>query len=87
MKLNPGFISQNIDDTQFLVPVTAKSFHGILRGNSTTAFIVDCLKKDTTEEAIVDSMCEEFEAPRERIAADVKSVLDALRDIHALDEA
>ena len=86
MKLKNDFITQNIDDTQFLVPVGAEAFQGLVRSNKTAAFIVDCLKEETTEAAIVDKMCAKYDAPRETIAADVKEVLDTLRGIHALEE-
>ncbi|MBR3423552.1 MAG: PqqD family protein, partial [Clostridia bacterium] len=74
------------DDVQFLVPVGAESFRGIVRSNKTAAFIIDCLKEETTEEAIVNAMCEKYDAPRERISADVKNVLEKLRSIGALTE-
>ena len=86
MKLKNDFITQNIDDTQFLVPVGAEAFQGLVRSNKTAAFIVDCLKEETTEAAIVDRMCAKYDAPRETIAADVKEILDTLRGIHALEE-
>lgn len=86
MKLKSNFITQNIDDTQFLVPLGADAFSGIVRSNKTAAFIVDCLKTETSEDAIVDSMCEKYDAPRERIAADVRKVLDTLRGIGAIEE-
>ncbi len=86
MKLKSDFITQVIDDTQFLVPLGGESFQGIVRSNKTAAFIVDCLKEETTEEAIVDAMCEKYDAPRATIAADVAKVLDTLRGIHALEE-
>lgn len=86
MKLKEDFITQEIDDTQFLVPIGAEAFQGIVRSNKTAAFIVDCLKEETTEKAIVDKMCAKYDAPRETIAADVKEILDTLRGIHALEE-
>ena len=86
MKLKDNFITQNIDDTQFLVPVGTEAFQGLVRSNKTAAFIVDCLKEETTEAAIVDKMCAKYDAPRETIAADVKEILDTLRGIHALEE-
>jgi hypothetical protein len=86
MKLKEGFVTQNIEDTQFLVPVSTDEFSGYLRSNKTAALIVDLLKEDTTEEKITDALYEEYDAPRETIAADVKSVLDTLRSIRALDE-
>jgi hypothetical protein len=86
MKLKSDFIAQVIDDTQFLVPIGGESFKGIVRSNKTAAFIVDCLKEETTEEAIVDEMCRKYDAPREVIAEDVKGILNTLRRIGALEE-
>ena len=86
MKLKSDFITQTIEDTQFLVPIGAKSFQGIVRSNKTAAFIVDCLKEETTEEVIVDAMCKKYAAPRQNISADVKEILDTLRRINALEE-
>ena len=86
MKLQDSFMTQDIDDTQFLVPVGAEAFSGVVRSNKTAAFIVNCLKEDTTEERIVDAMCQKYDAPRERIAADVREVLNTLHKIGALDE-
>ena len=73
MKLKPDFITQNIDSTQFLVPIGAGSFQGIVRSNKTAAFIVDCLKEETTEEAIIDVMCKKYDAPRNVITSRVAS--------------
>ena len=86
MKLKDDFITQTIEDTQFLVATGAESFQGIVRSNQTAAFIVDCLKEETTEDAIVDAMCAKYDAPRDVIACDVKEVLDTLRKINALVE-
>ena len=86
MKLKSDFITQTIDDTQFLVPVGAEAFNGIVRSNATAAFIVDCLKEETTEAAIVEKMCGKYDAPQSVIAADVKKILETLRSIHALEE-
>lgn len=86
MKLKDDFITQDIDDTQFLVPVGAEAFSGIVRSNKTAAFIVNCLKEETTETAIVDAMCARYDAPRKTIAADVAVILNKLRSINAIEE-
>ena len=86
MKLRDSFITQDIEDTQFMVAVGETSFTGIVKSNRTAAFIVDCLKKETTKEQIVDAMCRKYDAPRERIEADVEGILNKLRGIGALDE-
>ena len=84
MKLKDSFIIQDIEDTQFLVPVGGETFRGIVRSNGTAAFIVDCLKEETTEEAIVDAMLEQYDAPRETVTQDVHRVVEQLRQIGAL---
>lgn len=86
MRLKDDFITQDLEDTQFLVPIGAESFNGIVRNNKTAAYVVNLLKEETTEEKIVDAMYERFDAPRETIAADVKEALATLRRIHALEE-
>ena len=86
MKLKPDFITQDIDDVQFLVPVGGETFSGIVRSNKTAAYIVNLLKEETSEDRIVDAMLAKYDAPKEVISADVKKVLSTLRSIHALEE-
>ena len=64
----------------------AEEFSGIVRSNKTAAFIVDCLKEETTAEAIVEKMAAKYDADRETIAADVAEIINTLRGIHALEE-
>ena len=86
MKLRDSFITQDVDDVQFLVSVDVNSFNGIVRSNKTAAFIVDCLKEETTEEKIVDAMCSKYDADRETIAGDVSEIIAKLREIGAIEE-
>lgn len=83
MKLKDGFITHVMDGEQIMLGVGAADFHGLVRSNETAAFIVDCLKEDTTEEGIVDRMLAVYDAPRDVIARDVFSD----RPILLLDEA
>lgn len=55
-------------------------------GNKTAAFIVECLKKDTTEEQIVEVMYEKYDAPKEVLQKDVESIVEKLRGIGAIEE-
>lgn len=86
MKLRDSFITQDVDDVQFLVSVEVDSFNGIIRSNKTAAFIVNCLKEETTEEKIVDAMCSKYDADRETIAGDVSEIIAKLREIGAIEE-
>ena len=87
MKLKSCFITQDIDDTQFLVPISAEAFSGIVRSNKTAAYIVELLKKETTEEEIVDALYAKYDAPKDKIAKDVHEILTTLRGINALEES
>lgn len=86
MKLKEGFLTHTTDGVQYLVPVGNTGFSGLVRSNATAALIVDALKQDTTAEAITDLILARFDAPREKVAADVERILDTLRQIGALDE-
>ena len=87
MKLKTGFITHNVGKEQMMVAAgpAAKLFHGLVRSNETAAFIINCLKKETTEAAIVDAMLEQYEAPRETVERDVRRVVEQLREIGALE--
>lgn len=86
MRLKKEFVTQTIGDKQIMVAVEGAAFSGIVRSNETAAFIVDCLKRDTTKEAIVSAMYAEYDAPIGVIAADVERILNILRRIGALEE-
>ena len=85
MKLKANFITQEMDGEQIMV-AAGGGFAGMVRSNATAAFIVDCLKNETTREAVLDAMGQKYDAPREVMAADVDLVLGNLRRIGALDE-
>ena len=86
MKLNKNFITHDTAEEHFMMAVGESDFKGLVRNNKTAAFIVDCLKNETSEEEIVGKMLEKYDAPREVIAADLGRILATLRKIGALDE-
>ena len=59
--LKNEFIVHNIGDETLLVPTAEANFHGLVQGNKTVGVILECLKHDTTEQEIVDTLCERFE--------------------------
>lgn len=86
MKLKDGFITRQTDGEQIMVTVGDVGFAGLVRSNKTAAFIVDCLKSETTKEAIVDAMSKKYDAPKDVLDRDVEGILAKLRSIGALDE-
>ncbi|MGN9019734.1 PqqD family protein [Lachnospiraceae bacterium HCP1S3_C3] len=85
MKLKDTYITHESDGEQILLD-TSSSFAGLIRNNKTAAFIVECLKDDTTQEKIVEAMFEKYDAPKEVLAKDVSDVIEKLRKVGALDE-
>ena len=78
MKLKSGFVTHNVGKTQMMVATGSAST--VFRG-----LIVNCLKKETTEQEIVEAMLQEYDAPEELIARDVHSVVEKLQGIGALE--
>ena len=86
MKLKKQFITYDKGDEYITVSTGGSGFSGMVRGNKTAGAIIELLKKDRTQDEIVDAMCERYDAPREVIARDVEKTIDSLRQIGALDE-
>ena len=86
MKLKDGFVTHEMGGEQIMVATGDVSFPGLVRSNPTAAFIVDCLKQDTTKEAIVEAMLNKYDVTEQVAAADVDKILTKLRSVGALDE-
>ena len=77
MKLKDTYITHESDGEQILLD-TSSSFAGLIRNNKTAAFIVECLKEETTEEKIAEVMFEKYDAPKDVLAKDVSEVIGKL---------
>jgi hypothetical protein len=88
MKLAKGYVTQNYKNEQLMVAVgpAAEHFHGLLRSNSTAAFLIDRLKEETTVDTLVDAMTAEYEVDAETARRDVCAVIAKLRTIGAIEE-
>ncbi len=88
MKLKKEYVMQSFRGENLIVAVgkEAKRFHGIARVNNTAAFIVECLRRDTDEAAIVEALLREFDVDETTALADVKRTVAELRSIGAIKE-
>ena len=88
MKLKQGFITQDYHGEQLMVQAGSwkNIFHGLVRSNETAAFIVNCLKCETSEEKIVRALTEAYEVDEARAATGVRTILEKLRGIGAIEE-
>ncbi len=85
MKLREDFVTYDMNGERVLVCASG-AFSGIARSNKTAAFILECLKEDTTVEKIVDKMEQKYQgAPREQMLRDVSVIIEKLREINAID--
>lgn len=87
MKLKTGFITHTLQGQQMMVAAgpAAKLFRGVVRSNETAAFIIDCLKEETTEQEIAAKLYEEYDVSIERAAESVRGVVKQLRGIGAIE--
>lgn len=87
MKLKQGFFTSEYQGKQLLLAsgAAAADFHGIVRSNETAAFIVDCLKQETTQAQIVAALLETYDVTPETAARDVERIVETLNGIGALE--
>lgn len=85
MKLKDNFITHMSNGEQILVDVSGE-FSGLIRNNESAAMIVDCLKTETSIIEIVEQLSLEYEASNEELESAVKTVIDKLRSVGAIDE-
>lgn len=86
MKLKKEFIPHETGSESLLIPAGGAGFSGLVKGNKTLGVILGLLKEETTEEKIIAEMKQHFDAPEDKITADVKKALKELCKIGAIDE-
>ena len=86
MKLKNGFITHESNGEHITVTAGNTAFTGMVRSNATAGFIVECLKKDTTKEEIIQKMLDTYDAPVEVLEKDVDKILEQLHSIGAIDD-
>ncbi len=80
MKIRDGFILREVSDQPVVVAVGAASeiFNGMIRLNDTSAFLFDLLKKDRTEEDLVNALVEKYDVDEETAKKDVEDFIEVL---------
>ncbi len=87
MKLDARFITHVTKGEHYMISTGDKGFNGIVKNNDTAAFIIECLKNDTTESEIVDKIISEYKgAEYKTVEKDVAEIISRLRKIGAINE-
>ncbi len=81
MKLRGEFILREAMDQILAIPVgeTALKLNGMILLNDVSRVIFECLGEETTVDAIVDALTDQFEVTREEAKADTEQFLQTLQ--------
>lgn len=85
MKLKSTYITHKNKDDYMMMDASGK-FAGIIHSNATAAFIVDCLRTDTTKEEVVRKMLEKYDVSEIEAAKSVDMIIEKLKSIGAIDD-
>lgn len=88
MKLIFELETMELDDQIVAIPIgeNRDCFQGVAVVNETGALILSLLKEETSEEEIVQRICEQYEGPKETIIADVHRYIEEFRKRNLLTE-
>lgn len=85
MKLKESFVTHKNKDDYMMIDASGE-FAGLIHSNATTAFIVECLRTETTREEIIQKIFDKYDADEIDVARDVDKIINALKSIGAVDE-
>lgn len=87
MKIKDNYVLQEIVDESIVVPVgdEADKLHGIIKLNSTGAFLWKALSQEQTVDSLTDMLLKEYATNREAAKADVEKFLTTLREIGCIE--
>ena len=87
MKIKNDFIVKEISGSTVVIPVGNRvaDFNGMLKLNETGVFLFNLLKNDTTIEALVLSLVDEYEVTKEKANEDVITFVNKLKEADIIE--
>lgn len=86
MKLNPNFLTHTTKGEHITISTAGTDFIGLIRSNPTAAFIIECLKTETTQAEIVRQMLAKYDVDRATAEKDAAFVIEKLRSVGAVND-
>lgn len=86
MKLKNIFEDDFIGDDLVMVSLDNDILNGIIRANSSAAFIITCLKDETSTNAIVKKVVEAYGIDKNTAETAVDKIILQLRDLNLINE-
>lgn len=88
MKIKEGYLLREIAGTHIVVPIGERviDFKGLMTLNGTGSFIWKCLSEDTSYDALLARILDEYEVSGETARKDLDEFLGAARESGVLQE-
>lgn len=87
MKIKEGFVLHSVGDENVVVAIgkMTTKFRGMIRLNSTGAFIFRQLEKETDEKTVVDALIAEYGIDEQTATTAASGFISQLKDAGVLD--
>lgn len=87
MKIKENFMLRKVADTYVVVPIGAAvaDFNGMINLNDAGAFLWQLMENETTEEAVVEAMLQNYEVDEATAKADVNKFVAELKAADLLE--
>ena len=87
MKIKNDFIVKEISGSTVVIPVGNRvaDFNGMLKLNETGVFLFNLLKDNTTIEALVQCLVDEYEVTKQKANEDVVSFVNKLKEADIIE--
>lgn len=88
MKIKDNFMLRKVADCFVVVPIgsAVAEFNGMINLNEAGAFLWQQLENDTTVDAVVSTMLEQYEVDEATAKADVEKFVSQLREASLIEE-
>lgn len=88
MKIRQGFVLREVmgDTMAVATGEASRVFHGMIKLNATAAQLWKWLQEDTTESALIERLCAEYDVDEETASQHVSAFVSKLRTEGFLEE-
>lgn len=88
MKIKEGFILKNVAGSNIVIATGEEkiSFKGVMTFNEVGAEVFTLLNGENSVESIVEKLSAEYDAPKEQIEADVKALIEKMREYGLIED-
>jgi len=86
MKLNDNYVLYELGDDKVLVCLDSRQFSGVIKLNSTAAFIVGLMKEEISKDKLAEAIVDHYsDVDTSKALTAIDSVLDSLKDTGAIN--